>query len=266
MALGEQLRRARLEQGLTPSEVAASTRMKVQIVEGLEREDFSGIAAPIYGKGFIRLYAELVGLDPKPLTDEYSALIGTPSSPRPIAPAPASAPLAEPPSVHPSDDEPDLFSQIDEAPPRSTSVLELDLDEEDEPVVVEEVPFEAPRKPRRLPMFRVPRLPTLRLPRLPDALPDRLKQTWERMRENAVARARAGWGTIRFRSDALKTVRFSEAPARYASMLVGVVIVLLFVVSGLSRCAGWPSEDSLGPAGSDEELDLVMDPPIPYLD
>ena len=64
MALGEQLRKARLERNLRPSEVAAATRMKVQIVEALEQEDFSKMAAPIYGKGFIRMYAEHVGLDP----------------------------------------------------------------------------------------------------------------------------------------------------------------------------------------------------------
>lgn len=71
MPIGEQLVKARISRKLTASEVAAATRMKVQIVEALEREDFDKIAAPIYGKGFIRLYAEYVGLDPKPLIDEY---------------------------------------------------------------------------------------------------------------------------------------------------------------------------------------------------
>ena len=30
----------------------------------MERDDFSRMAAPIYAKGFIRLYAEYLGLDP----------------------------------------------------------------------------------------------------------------------------------------------------------------------------------------------------------
>lgn len=71
MALGEILRAAREAKGCTPSEVAEATRMMVQMVEELEREDFRRIAAPIYGKGFIRLYAEFVELDPAPLIDEY---------------------------------------------------------------------------------------------------------------------------------------------------------------------------------------------------
>ena len=73
MALGQQLRAARLQRQLTTSQVAAATRMKIQMVEAIEREDFARIPAPIYGKGFIRLYAELVGLDPRPLIEEYLA-------------------------------------------------------------------------------------------------------------------------------------------------------------------------------------------------
>jgi len=38
MALGEQLRAARLAKRMTPSDVASATRMKVQIVEALEQE------------------------------------------------------------------------------------------------------------------------------------------------------------------------------------------------------------------------------------
>lgn len=71
MALGSKLKNARLDRGLTASEVAAVTRMKVQMIEDIEREDFSKVAATIYGKGFIRLYAEQVGLDPAPLIEEY---------------------------------------------------------------------------------------------------------------------------------------------------------------------------------------------------
>jgi len=83
MPIGEQLVKARISRKLTTSEIAAATRMKVQMVEALEREDFDEIAAPIYGKGFIRLYAEYVGLDPKPLIDEYMMRFVSPS-PEPV--------------------------------------------------------------------------------------------------------------------------------------------------------------------------------------
>ena len=74
MALGEILRNARVQRGMSPSDVAESTRMMVQVVEGLEREDFRRIAAPIYGRGFIKLYAELLELDPEPLIRDFMEL------------------------------------------------------------------------------------------------------------------------------------------------------------------------------------------------
>ena len=74
MSLGNTLRAAREACGLTTSELAARTHMLVQIVEGLENEDFRRIPAPIYGRGFIKLYCEAVDLDPKPLQAEFMDL------------------------------------------------------------------------------------------------------------------------------------------------------------------------------------------------
>ena len=74
MALGEILRNARIQKGLTPSDVAESTHMLVQIVESLEHEDFRRIAAPIYGRGFVKLYAELLELDSEPLISDFMNL------------------------------------------------------------------------------------------------------------------------------------------------------------------------------------------------
>ena len=74
MALGEILKNARVQRGLTPSDVAENTHLMVQIVEDLEREDFRRVAAPIYGRGFIKLYAELLELDPEPLVRDFMDL------------------------------------------------------------------------------------------------------------------------------------------------------------------------------------------------
>ncbi|MDX9867645.1 MAG: helix-turn-helix domain-containing protein [Kiritimatiellia bacterium] len=74
MAFGEILKNARLQRGLTPSDVAESTHLLAQVVEDLEREQFSRVAAPIYGRGFIKLYAELLELDPEPLIREFMDL------------------------------------------------------------------------------------------------------------------------------------------------------------------------------------------------
>jgi cytoskeletal protein RodZ len=84
-SIGQQLKLARAAMGITPSEVARATNMKVQIVDALESDDFSSMAAPAYAKGFIRLYAEHVGLDPKPLIDAYLSQHSTEERP-PLVP------------------------------------------------------------------------------------------------------------------------------------------------------------------------------------
>ena len=70
--LGEKLKAAREKAGYTTSQAAEATRIKIQHIEELERDDFTRFAAPIYGKGFIKLYAEFLNLDPSPLLAEYA--------------------------------------------------------------------------------------------------------------------------------------------------------------------------------------------------
>jgi transcriptional regulator with XRE-family HTH domain len=70
-SFGEKLREARIAKGLSTTQVAAATHILVQTIEALEKEDFRKIPAPIYGRGFVRLYAECVGLEAKPLIDEF---------------------------------------------------------------------------------------------------------------------------------------------------------------------------------------------------
>ncbi|MBO5751770.1 MAG: helix-turn-helix domain-containing protein [Kiritimatiellae bacterium] len=68
---GKTLRAAREAKGYTITQVAEITRLAPSTVESLENEDFSGIAAPIYGRGFVKLYCEAVGLEAKPLVSEF---------------------------------------------------------------------------------------------------------------------------------------------------------------------------------------------------
>ena len=68
---GKTLRLAREAKGYTVSQLAEMTRMIHQTIEDLENENFTRIAAPIYGRGFVKLYCEAVGLDPKPMIAEF---------------------------------------------------------------------------------------------------------------------------------------------------------------------------------------------------
>ena len=96
---GKTLREAREAKGLTAAQIADKTHMMVQVVEGLEREDFSRIVAPIYGRGFVKLYCEAVGLDPKPHVDAFMEIYASgrkPAAPQPPPPAPKPPPEPEP--------------------------------------------------------------------------------------------------------------------------------------------------------------------------
>lgn len=73
-SIGAILREAREAKGVTTSKAAAETRIKVQHIEAMEQDDFSGMAAPAYAKGFIKLYAEYLDLDHRPLVEEYTRL------------------------------------------------------------------------------------------------------------------------------------------------------------------------------------------------
>jgi len=97
-SLGETLRAARQKRRLSTSQVAEATRLKTTLIEDLERNDFSRVPAPIYGRGFLKLYAEAVGLDPHPLVAEYSRLYAVS---RPVARIldPANAPQSQRPGA-----------------------------------------------------------------------------------------------------------------------------------------------------------------------
>jgi transcriptional regulator with XRE-family HTH domain len=70
-SFGEILKEAREAKGLSTSQVASRTHILIKTIEALEEENFSKIPAPIYGRGFVRLYCDCVGIDSKPLIEEY---------------------------------------------------------------------------------------------------------------------------------------------------------------------------------------------------
>ncbi|MBL7015999.1 MAG: helix-turn-helix domain-containing protein [Kiritimatiellales bacterium] len=70
--IGQQFKAAREAKGASESEAATATKILTKIIVAMEADDFSVMAAPTYAKGFIRLYAEYLGLDPDPLVAEYT--------------------------------------------------------------------------------------------------------------------------------------------------------------------------------------------------
>ena len=107
---GETLKKAREARGLTVEQVAEATHMMVRMVEDLEKENFTRIAAPIYGRGYVKLYCEAVGIDPKPLVAEFMDILNgnrpTTIRMRQPSPPPVEPQQAEPAAAEPAPEEP----------------------------------------------------------------------------------------------------------------------------------------------------------------
>jgi cytoskeleton protein RodZ len=71
--IGNSLREARLRQGLDFSRVEADTKIRGKYLEALEAERFEVLPAETYVKGFLRTYAEYLGLDGQLYVDEYNS-------------------------------------------------------------------------------------------------------------------------------------------------------------------------------------------------
>ncbi|MGH8198909.1 MAG: helix-turn-helix domain-containing protein [Steroidobacteraceae bacterium] len=70
--IGARLRGARERSRLTILQAAERLHVDPDILEALESEDFAALGAPVYVKGHLRHYAELVGESPEALYDLYS--------------------------------------------------------------------------------------------------------------------------------------------------------------------------------------------------
>lgn len=71
---GQEMRAAREALGKSTSEMAKVTRITVQQIEGLEADQYDCIPAPMYVRGFMKLYAQALGLNPEPLLMRYEEM------------------------------------------------------------------------------------------------------------------------------------------------------------------------------------------------
>jgi len=62
LSIGQQLRAAREKQGLSIDEVARQLLLNRQLIMELENDDYSRIPAPVYVRGYLRSYAQLLQL------------------------------------------------------------------------------------------------------------------------------------------------------------------------------------------------------------
>ncbi len=78
---GERLGQARREQQISVLEVAKELHLDEPKVRALERNEFDVLGAPVFAKGHLRKYAQLVGVSEDDLFADYYAMTRTSSMP-----------------------------------------------------------------------------------------------------------------------------------------------------------------------------------------
>jgi cytoskeleton protein RodZ len=69
--IGPTLREARMRDGRDVSEIEQLTKIRAKYLRALENEEWALLPGPTFTKGFLRSYAEALGLDARQLIDEY---------------------------------------------------------------------------------------------------------------------------------------------------------------------------------------------------
>ena len=71
--IGSSLKEARLRQGVDLNEAEAATKIRAKYLRALEDERFEILPAQTYVKGFLRAYADYLGLDGQLYVDEFNS-------------------------------------------------------------------------------------------------------------------------------------------------------------------------------------------------
>lgn len=70
-AFGPNLRRVRVQRGISLDHIAGATKVCVDLFSGLERNDFSRWPTGIYARAYVRAYALEIGVDPEGTVDDF---------------------------------------------------------------------------------------------------------------------------------------------------------------------------------------------------
>ena len=84
--IGNSLREARLRQQLDFPELEQQTKIRSKYLKALEAEEFDVLPAPTYVKGFLRNYADALGLEGQLYVDEYNSRFVTGDEDVPLRP------------------------------------------------------------------------------------------------------------------------------------------------------------------------------------
>src|SRR5437016_7328299 len=71
---GSSFKRARETKGISIDQIASETRISTRFLLAIENEEFHLLPGGIFNRGFVRTYAEKVGVDPEQAVADYERL------------------------------------------------------------------------------------------------------------------------------------------------------------------------------------------------
>src|SRR5512138_1557575 len=94
--IGQKLKIAREDKRLTLEKVFEATRIRVQYLQALEADDLSVMPSPVQARGYLRNYAEYLGLDVERVLNELRASPMQPAAGEVVGPADVTASIPQP--------------------------------------------------------------------------------------------------------------------------------------------------------------------------
>jgi hypothetical protein len=70
-AFGPNLRRLRMQRGITLDQISNKTKINAELLAGLERNDFSRWPTGIFARAFVRAYAKAIREEPEVVVQEF---------------------------------------------------------------------------------------------------------------------------------------------------------------------------------------------------
>jgi cytoskeleton protein RodZ len=119
--IGQRLKAEREEQRLTLEKVFEATRIRVQYLQALEEDDLSVMPSPVQARGYLRNYAEYLGVDVEQMLHELREMNAQPASLEVIGPADIPSPSPAPETnetvdIKPAAQRPPALNVVQEEP------------------------------------------------------------------------------------------------------------------------------------------------------
>ena len=98
-AIGTRLSEEREKQSISLEEIAAKTYIPLRLLTAIEKGNMKALPEPVFIQGFIRRYADAIGLDGMAISKEFPVNLSP--LPEPVVPEPPTipAPVVEPPII-----------------------------------------------------------------------------------------------------------------------------------------------------------------------